>query len=86
MSQLTTIYPITDEYLSRSSISLFKLDADVLQYQCGNVHTLVQKTFDSVTANNPTLIRRKRGDLVRLQLSSEAKASPVYRQMLNRFI
>ena len=83
---LTTSYQIYDETNARSSISIFKLDGDVLQCTFNNVHLLVQKTFDEVTVNNPSLSRRKRGNLVRSILSDIAKSSSLYMQKLNDFL
>ena len=86
MSNDRTIYTILDELKTNSTISLFKLDADVLQEISGNVHALVQKTYNKVTKAYPSLSRRKKGNLVRFLMSQKAINSPIYSERLNQYL
>ena len=71
MSNDRTIYTIIDELKKNSTISLFKPVADFYQETSGNVHVLVQLTFNKVTKAYPNLSRRKRGNLVRDLLTKD---------------
>lgn len=53
---LNTIYTIKNENGQVSTISLFKLDADVLQYICTDVHRKVQDTFNLIATKHPQII------------------------------
>lgn len=86
MSTERTIYTIFDELNANSTISLFKLDADVLQEISGNVHELVQETYNKITKTYPSLGRRTRGNLVRVLMTRKAINSPIYLKRLNQYL
>lgn len=82
----TTTYSIINECNIRSSITIFKLDADVLQSAYEDVHRLVQDTYYCVLESYPRLSRRKRGYIVRLFLSKMAESCPIYQEMFNEYL
>jgi len=84
MNELRTIYNIIDEHNKISSISLFKLDADVLQDTIENVHKLVQEAYDKIFKYYPIMGRIKRGDLVRFLMMKEAQTKSIYLSRLNK--
>lgn len=86
MSNDRTIYSITDELKRNSTISLFKPVADFHQKISGNVHVLMQQTYNEVTKDYPNLSRRKRGDLVRYHLTKKATNNPIYLELLNQYL
>ena len=86
MSSDRTIYSITNELKTYSTISVFKLDADALQETVENVHEFVQKTYDLVLKHYPKLSRKKRGNLVRYFLTQKAVNSPIYLKRINQFL
>ncbi len=61
----TTTYTITDAKKEKSSISIPKFDADILQKNIPDVHAFIQKAYDSAVEKYPYLSRRKKGDEVR---------------------
>ncbi len=81
-----TIYSITNELNTYTTISVFKLDADVLQEILENVHEFVQKKYDLVLKHYPNLSRKKRGDMARYLLTQKAVNSPIYLKRLNQFL
>ena len=60
-----TTYSIEDETGQKSSITIDKWAADILQVDLDDVHNWIQKAFDHVSSKRPDLSRRKRGDFVR---------------------
>lgn len=78
-----TIYTIEDETGKRTTITLPKVDADVLQVSQPNVHAWLQGKFDNVTKKYPHLGRRERGNLVRLLAVREAENHPSYKDFLD---
>jgi len=73
---MKTNYEIRDEKGEKTTITLAKWDADVLQIVLQDVHAWVQDTYDRVAANCPLLTRREKGDRVRLLASREAAKHP----------
>ncbi|KUZ75283.1 hypothetical protein [Burkholderia ubonensis] len=71
-----TNYSIVGEDGERSTLTLDKWAADILQAELPDVHAWVQEKFDLVTARFPNETRRKRGDLVRALAYREAEKSP----------
>ncbi|WP_148654574.1 hypothetical protein [Paraburkholderia caribensis] len=71
-----TNYSIVDEEGSRSTLTLDKWAADILQVELQDVHEWLQQKFDLVTAKFPNETRRKRGDYVRALAYREAEKSP----------
>lgn len=78
-----TIYSIKDEHGEKSSISLEKLVADVLQESLPDVHVWVQNAYDRVVEKRGHLGRREKGDLVRLLAAREAEKYPRYQELIN---
>lgn len=70
-----TNYSIVDEHGEKSTLTLDKWAADILQAELPDVHAWVQQKFDHVTAKLPNETRRKRGDLVRALAYREAGRS-----------
>ena len=83
MNDDRTIYTIQDEDGQKTSITLEKLVADVLQEALPDVHAWVQDAYDRVTTKKPELGRRQKGDLVRLLSVREAEKSPRYKEMID---
>ncbi|MCY0852800.1 hypothetical protein [Cupriavidus sp. D39] len=79
-----TNYSIVDEGGERSTLTLDKWAADILQAELPDVHTWVQKKFDLVTAKFPNETRRRRGDLVRALAYREAEKSPRIAEILTQ--
>jgi hypothetical protein len=73
---MKTNYEIRDEESAKTTITLPKWDADVLQIVLEDVHAWVQNTYDRVAENCPQLTRREKGDRVRLLASKEAAKHP----------
>lgn len=73
---MNTNYEIRDEHSNKTTITLRKWDADVLQSALPNVHAWVQQAYDRVINKYPHLTRRKKGDLVRLLAANEANKHP----------
>ena len=78
-----TIYTIVNSDGERSTITIDKLTADVLQKLLPDVHDWVQKTFDRVSERKPHLGRREKGDLVRAIANQEARNSPEYKKLID---
>lgn len=69
-----TLYTIDDELGERTTITLDKYVADILQENLADVHVWVQSTYNTVVERKPHLGRRQKGDLVRaLSLREAAK-------------
>ena len=81
-----TLYTITNEDDERTTITLDKLTADVLQQLFPDVHAWVQETYKRVTLRKPRLSRRERGDLVRALANREAHRSPLYKAMIDEIL
>jgi len=73
---MKTNYEIRDEHGDKTTVTLAKWDADVLQIVLPDVHAFVQQSYDRVVAKCPCLGRRKKGDLVRLLAAKEANKYP----------
>ena len=73
---METKYEILDERGGKTTITLYKWTADVLQIVVPNVHAWVKNTYDRVAEKYPLLTRRAKGDLVRRLASKEAEAHP----------
>ena len=73
---MKTNYEIHDERGDKTTITLSKSTADVLQVVLSDVHAWVQNTYDRVAEKRPLLTRRAKGDLVRLLASREAEKHP----------
>lgn len=80
-SDLKTIYPITDEHGEKSTITIDKWAADLLQETLPNVHAWVQEKYMRVCEKKPELSRREKGDVVRWLARNEAEKSPNYKPL-----
>ena len=60
-----TNYQITNEDGEKTTISLEKWVADVLQLELDDVHAKVQSAYDQSLATHPELSRRVRGNYIR---------------------
>lgn len=78
-----TTYSIQDEQGKKTTITLEKLVADVLQESLPNVHVWIQSTYYKVVEKKPEFSRRKKGDIVRLLSMGEAKKSPRYKELID---
>ena len=81
-----TLYTIINEQGDRTTITLDKLTADVLQELFPDVHAWVQNTYHRVIAKKPNLSRREHGDLIRALANKEAQASPIYRRLIDEIL
>lgn len=73
-----TAYSIIDESRKRTTITLDKLTADVLQKILFNVHAWIQQEYDRVAKLRPELSRREKGNIVRIFAAREAQKSPLF--------
>ena len=85
-NSFSTIYPMVDEKNKPSSISVFKLDADVLQAMEIDVHELIQKVYNIVSKYCPHKNRREKGNTVRLIVYQVASRQPMYSKWLNGYL
>lgn len=76
MTEDRTIYTVVDEVGIKTTITLDKWVADILQNHLPDVHRWVQKMYDKVASEKPRLGRRLKGDLVRAISVKEALSSP----------
>ena len=79
-----TTYSINDEFGEKTTITLEKLVADVLQKFLPDVHAWVQCTYNKIAQVYPEITRRKKGDFVRILSAREASKSPHFRVMINK--
>lgn len=78
-----TLYTIANEDGERTTITLDKLTADVLQQALPDVHTWVQQTYDRISKRKPNLSRREKGDLVRALANKEAHQHPLHKKLID---
>lgn len=78
-----TLYTISGTDGERTTITIDKLTADVLQMVIPDVHAWVQSVFDRVASKRPHASRREQGDLVRAIANTEAQKHPQYQALLN---
>jgi len=76
MSDDRTIYTVTDEVGDRTTITLDKVIADILQGCLPDVHAWVQTTYNRVAEKEPHLSRREKGDVVRILASNKMLECP----------
>ena len=86
MIESRTIYSIKDEVGERTTITLDKLIADVLQASLSDVHSWIQRTYASVAKSYPEISRRKKGDIVRVLSVKEAQKFPLCKELIDRTI
>ena len=78
-----TTYTITDEQGDKSSITIEKWAADLLQEMLPDVHVWIQTKYDLVCAKKPHLTRREKGNVIRALARNEAEKSPHYKSLVN---
>ena len=71
-----TIYTITDEEDNRTTITLDKFIADILQEYLPDVHARVRATYERVAEKKSHLSRREKGDVVRILASNKILECP----------
>jgi hypothetical protein len=81
-----TTYTFTDENNKRSSITINKFDADILQETENDMHILIQEYYDVIINTTPYLSRIKRGNLVRLYVSKKAEKQNIYYEKLHEYL
>jgi hypothetical protein len=60
-----TNYQIINENSEKTTITLEKWVADILQLELSNVHESLQEAYNQLALNHPNLTRRKKGDYLR---------------------
>lgn len=67
-----TNYSIVDEHGNQSTITLEKWIADILQSNLDDVHNSIQRVYNKINFNHPSLSRRKKGDILRVAARRKA--------------
>ena len=67
-----TNYQINNEDGGKTTITIEKWVADVLQIELKNVHERIQAAYDKVLKEKPELTRRERGNLIRQMATKTA--------------
>lgn len=78
-----TTYTITDEHSEKSSITVDKWAADLLQEMLPDVHLWIQQKYSIVCEKRPNLTRREKGNVVRELARREAEKSPNYKSLID---
>jgi hypothetical protein len=73
-----TAYSLIDEHGDKSTITVEKWAADLLQEMLPDVHKWVQEKYSLICEKKPHLSRRKKGDVVRMLAYREAEKNPRY--------
>lgn len=60
-----TNYQIINEYGEKTTITLDKWVADVLQLEIKDIHEVIKKAYDKVLLEKPELSRKERGNYIR---------------------
>ena len=82
LSDKKTLYSVVNEDGEKTTITLDKFTADILQAHLPNVHAWVQQTYDRVAVKKPELSRRRQGDLVRILAAREAATTETYKTFM----
>lgn len=67
-----TNYQINNENGEKTTISLDKWVADILQMELSDVHARIQILYDRLCVEKPQLSRRQKGDAIRLAAETRA--------------
>lgn len=67
-----TNYQITNEHNEKTTITLDKWVADILQVELDDVHDRLQKAYNKTLIEKPALTRRERGNLIRKMAEATA--------------
>jgi hypothetical protein len=78
-----TLYSITDEHGEKSTITIDKWAADLLQGSLPDVHAWIQEKYVRICEKKPELSRREKGDLLRMLAYREAQLSPLYDSLID---
>ncbi|OIQ82048.1 hypothetical protein GALL_361660 [mine drainage metagenome] len=78
-----TIYTIIDENDERSSITIDKWVADLLQEMLPDVHEWIKEKYDIICIKKPQLSRREKGNLIRELARREAVKSKNYKSLID---
>ncbi len=78
-----TIYSFVDENGEKSTITIEKWAADLLQESMPDVHKWVQDTYNRVCEKRSHLSRRKKGDVVRMLAFREAEKNPKFKELIS---
>lgn len=81
-----TLYSLDDEYGDRTTLTLDKISADVLQRHLPDVHAWVELVYSHVVDKRPDLTRREKGDVVRRLVQREAERYPDYEAKLTQIL
>ena len=76
-----TTYTITDEHGDKSTITVDKWAADLLQESLSDVHAWIQSKYELVCSKKPELSRREKGNVVRALARKEAETNPNYKSL-----
>jgi hypothetical protein len=75
-SEEKTIYSIIDEHGAKSTITVEKWVADLLQENLPDVHAWIQEMYDLACTKLPHLGRKEKGNAVRERARREAEKCP----------
>ena len=78
-----TTYSFVDEDGVKSTITIEKWAADLLQESLPDVHKWVQDTYNRVCEKRAHLSRRKKGDVVRMLAFREAEKNPKFKELIS---
>lgn len=81
-----TNYSIIDEHGHKSTITINKMIADVLQESLPDVHSRIQADYNYIAERRPELGRIQKSDLVRLLAQREAEKHPAYHRMIEELL
>lgn len=78
-----TNYQIIDEHGEKTTITLEKWVADILQIAVPDVHAAIKSTYDKICTKKPELGRKAKGNLVRdLAMREAEKHQDIKKQIL----
>ena len=78
-----TLYSIADEHGEKSTITIDKWAADLLQEMLPDVHVWIQSKYALVCEKKAHLSRREKGDVVRALARREAEKNSKYQQYVD---
>lgn len=78
-----TTYTIFDEHGDKSSLTIDKWAADLLQEMKDDVHLWLQEKYNLVVNKKPKLSRREKGNVVRELARREAEKSDNYLSLID---
>ncbi len=72
-----TNYQIINEHNEKTTVSLDKWVADILQLELNDVHASIQHAYNALVISHPYLTRREKGDIIREASIIEANKYPL---------